>query len=596
MSKKNKLRRRNLRAHPPMALSIAHEMREALDEPSGPHGEALHESLSVDGLSSGNALDRHLDRFLERSVKPTNSSDSPPKKPVAKPEVDWTASPAVDLDSLVTGEFKPRRGEELRHLDRISLRELGIFPTHVRLTGSDQWLKVKLWDFSSIGFGVVVEETISQQLHVGEELHLKVALKPGQEFEAVCEVKNMTAMKSGIRLGLRRLDLNFPRVVSNDRRDGSRLAVTPGLTLRARFKHPLLFDRWCRLEVSDINGEMGMAFLSGDASTLLFEGMEVELHFELAGFRHLVYVGRVAWVQAAHADEVKFGVQCLDIHYRLHNALCDYLIYTQCWTPARLMACGFRSRRIRGHLRFRSVKTLEDYARVLHLRRDSYVLAGKVPAGTAPEDMANLLDARSRILCAYHGDRLVGSVTFGFPNSEDTVLDSEAGFPGRKYPVAIPPKSNLIEVSRLCIDADYRGTDLLQGLFEHGLKHFLLSDRHWLLTSAVTELLPLYERIGFIRLKASYRHPGLNNQEHHLIICHRSNFIWGMNMSIVVWNGVFGDIIHHLHARGLVKLSAWERLAVRFMRLFKGLSRAAVERRAHLAFKAHMDFLRRAAG
>jgi predicted GNAT family N-acyltransferase len=237
---------------------------------------------------------------------------------------------------------------------------------------------------------------------------------------------------------------------------------------------------------------------------------------------------------------------------------------------------------------------MEDYAEVLYLRRDAYVGVGKKPEGTTPESMAGRLDGMSRILMAHHHDTLVGTMTFTYPNSEDTILDSQMGFPNQKYPVFIPPKSNLIEVSRLCIHQEYRSTDLLQGLFEHGMKHFLMSDRHWLLTSAVSDLLPTYLRIGFKKMGASYKHPALNNQEHHLIMAPREAFLWGKGMNLLVWNTLFGDVIQYLLNRNLVDVTGPERVLIRTQLLFRPLSRCFLDNRANQAFRRHLQALRSA--
>ena len=49
-----------------------------------------------------------------------------------------------------------------------------------------------------------------------------------------------------------------------------------------------------------------------------------------------------------------------------------------------------------------------------------------------------------------------------------------------------------------------------------------------------------------MKLKASYKHPLLNNKEHHLLIAHRSAFLWGFGMGLLTWNSVFGDLVGHL--------------------------------------------------
>jgi hypothetical protein len=426
----------------------------------------------------------------------------------------------------------------------------------------------------------------------GDEVEFRIRLGAGREFQVWCEVRNASQWRGGFKIGLRRLDLGFPQTADNERRASLRLALSPALSLKARVRHPFLFGHWCRLLVSDLNKDMGLSFICKDPSILLFEGLTMDVFFELAAFRQEPMKVRVSWVHASSEDEVKFGVECVSVHHSLHNALCDYLLFAQYWTPSKLRQAGFQSKRVRSHLRFSAVRTMEDYTEVLYLRRDAYMSAGKCSETTRPESMSTKLDGRSRILMARHHGKLVGTLTFTFPATEDTLLDSQAGFPGNKYPVPLPPKMNLIEVSRLCIDERYRGTDLLVGMFEHGLKHFLMSDRHWMITSATDELLPLYTRIGFVRLKASYRHPLLNNKEHHLIIAHRSAFLWGFGMGLLTWNSVFGDLVRHLLERKLIEVPGWTRAVIRAKLWFRPLAAWATDSKARRAFRKHLEALR----
>lgn len=541
----------------------------------------------------------------------TRTRKASPKR-MKHPSADWTMVQSIDEKKLESGSYLFPGRSDSRAVDRISERELGILSVAVRAGGDETWHPVRLWDFNCIGFGVVhlpmqsLEDPILGRsgnrsdaaagipglgVKEGEEVEVRIAKGSSRAYELWCQVRNVGPWRDGAKIGLRRLDVNLPQMVEVERRGAKRLPLGAGLSLKARMRHPFLFGRWCPVTVFDINSSLGLSFRSEDSSILLFEGMEVEIHFELPSFRQNPMKARVAWIHATRENEIRFGGECRGMDWGLHNALCSYLLISRQWTPAQLRDVGFKAGRIKTYLRYRTVKTMEDYAAVLHLRRDAYVNAGKRTADTPPEKMASQLDGVSRILTAHHQDSLVGSITFTFPVSEETVLDSQAGFPGSKYPVRLPPKANLIEVSRLCVHPSYRGTDLLIGLFEHGLKHFLLSDRHWLLTSATEDLMPLYQRIGFTRLKASYRHPHLNHQEHHLIIAHRSAFLWGFGIGILTWNSVFGNLIAYLLDRKLIRIPAWMRAIIKAKLAFRRLAVMLTDSRARSGFKRHMSAL-----
>jgi hypothetical protein len=534
------------------------------------------------------------------------------------PATDWTAGKpgaALQGHGIESGIFSfPGPGEQ-RALDRIPQRELGQVEAAIHLPGKD-WIPVRLSDFSSIGFGAFYEnpgplsepvptlgaqdsETSTAQparerlaLSEGDEVELRIRIRSHQEFLVWCRVRNVGPWKDGIKLGLRRLDVGFPEAVDLERRSAFRLSVSPTLALRARIRHPFLYGHWCPLIASDVSRNLGLSFISTDPAILLFEGMELEIHFEIAAFRQNPLIGRVAWVHATRSDEVRFGVECMEMDFPLHNAICDFLLFSQSWSPARLRQAGFQPRQVRSHLRFGTVKTMDDYAEVLYLRRDAFAGPGKSSEAAAPERMSSPLDGRSRILMARHHGKLVGTMTFTFPAFEDTVLDTQTGFPGGKYPVMMPPKANLIEVARLCIDEEYRGTDLLQGMFEHGLKHFLMSDRHWLVTSTTDELLPVFERIGFVRAGAAYKHPLFNLKEHHLILAHRNAFLLGWGINLMAWNSVFGDLVRYLMDRKLVDIPRWMRPIIKAKLLFRPLARRFTDAKARRAFRKHLAALR----
>ncbi len=568
----------------------------------------------------------------QKIILPAETTTGDWKPILPNKEAGFTLSPdgasKSDPKKFEVGKFKFHGLFENRTQERISQRELGLVQMSMRQPGREEWIAVRLWDFTSISFGVqflppqsiqdpagfqrpeagsptepaderdrlelgsLPADSGKVQVQCGDQVEIRIRITHHAEFQIWCEVKNTVAWKDGVKIGLRRLDIAFPQSVNKERRENFRLPVAPALALNARLSHPFLFGQWSLMQVSDVNHSMGLSFDCRDPSILVFEDMELDIHFELPNLRQVAMSARVAWVHATEANHVKFGVACLDMPWALHNGICDFLLFSRHWTPLRLREAGFRARRVKNRLRFRTVKNMGDYAEVLYLRRDAYVGAGKKSADTKPEEMAGSLDGCSRILMAHHHNDLVGSLTFTFPPTEDTVLDSQAGFPGKKYPVALPPKANLIEVSRLCIHGEYRNTDLLQGLFEHGIKHFLMSDRHWLLTSAVEGLLPAYLRIGFVRLKASYRHPGLNHQEHHLILAHRNTFLWGQGMNLMVWNTLFSDVIAYMLDRKLIEVNGLERAIIRSKLLLRPVSRLFVERRAQSAFQAHLKSLR----
>jgi hypothetical protein len=189
---------------------------------------------------------------------------------------------------------------------------------------------------------------------------------------------------------------------------------------------------------------------------------------------------------------------------------------------------------------------MDEYRKVLELRLEAYAKAGKVASSAAPEQLASRFDKHSRILAAYREDELVACLGLTFPKDGAFRLRSELLFPGGKYPVAVPPKETLIEAHSFCTRPEYRGGDLLKGIFGQVGRCLLLSDRDWIITMATGELWPLYRRIGFKRLGVSAPVDFLGGLEHHLIIMHRSSFLFARRMTPSTWNYFFGDLVRDL--------------------------------------------------
>ena len=152
----------------------------------------------------------------------------------------------------------------------------------------------------------------------------------------------------------------------------------------------------------------------------------------------------------------------------------------------------------------------------------------------------------------------------------------------------LPPKESIVEVHSLCTHSDYRGGDLIQGMFEHIARCLLLSDRQWLLTFTTAELWPLYRRIGFRKTGASAAIKALNGIEHHMILLHRDSLICGVGMVPTDWNYFFGELARDLLEKKLFRPGIYQRARIWFYLLFEGYTRLWLKNKLEREFQVFL--------
>ena len=107
-------------------------------------------------------------------------------------------------------------------------------------------------------------------------------------------------------------------------------------------------------------------------------------------------------------------------------------------------------------------------------------------------DFQDDFDKRSRIVCIYHQRKLVASARMVFCEANDAMeLERYVALPKD-----FPRKERSMEISRLCVDPNYRKSDLLLSLFKELTYIGLLSNRDYVVLTSPCELLSHYKKLG----------------------------------------------------------------------------------------------------
>jgi len=200
--------------------------------------------------------------------------------------------------------------------------------------------------------------------------------------------------------------------------------------------------------------------------------------------------------------------------------------------------------RIKQEITVREIDSAEAYERILALRARAYAASGKAAPTTTYQETRALGDAK--VLGFYHREQCVASFMVRFP-ADGARLESVDLALGH-YPPTLPPKTDAIEVSKLCIHRDYRRTDLLKMLFEQVHRELVLAKRSSIVICCEPRLLGLYRAIGF---RFTGHHFLKNGRRFEILVTTQKRFgLYGAHVGPIRWNLFLGEITREMLKRG----------------------------------------------
>lgn len=460
-------------------------------------------------------------------------------------------------------QLKPKNPEMTqRHQSRLEIRLSDGIKAHVILSPTDRF-EVEVFDLNSFGASIVYRGSDDSRFQQGTEISLHIHFPDGAALSYTARVCWIAPLGSAARIGVEFAgQVGVPHPWKSES-DVVRFELPDYFAITGFFYKPYMFLERGHLRVSHVSATH-LGFIFYDSEVILFRGQRLKVWI-LGGSRDSDGLEiEIQNVRRGDGRSVLVDATITRAPKSFLEWLAHQLIFICEKSPSDVRKYGFTVNRVSNGFRFRFVRTQEEYEAVLDLRYQAYLEAGKIDATKTPADMAAPLDPKSRILVCYHGDRIVASVAISFPSHDDEVLDTERAFVGG-YPKPMPPKTQMVEISRLCTDSDYRKTDLLNRMFEYTYKVTVCGDRDYITTSTDAKLWPLYKKLGFKKTGMSYAHPYLSGLEHHVIVGKRTQPDFGNQISPLVWNYLWRDMNQFMDQRGLIEMTWGRRLKNRMM-------------------------------
>jgi hypothetical protein len=441
---------------------------------------------------------------------------------------------------------RPLVVDKKRTIKRIDVRPHEGIDAAIRLDHFNEPIDVRVYDFSLQGLCIVVPKEIRDHINLVQDYQI--------ELQFVLNSSPKKTKASGIykccwiedfndnqfRIGFR--STNSTRIEGYKPKEAqSNLVEIPKSfpILGFYYKDHFYYERAALRLISINRNEVNVEVF--DSELLLLPGMKIEIMFAIQAAKGPRINGIVTEITPKDAEHTIVNVEILDLPESLERDLVNHLLQNTDLTPEKIRQARFKVKNIANTFRFRYLRDQEEYEQVLKLRFAAYKAAGKTKEGMTFRDLAAPLDNISRILLAYHGEKLVASVAMSFPESDSEILDTERAIFGQKKEI-YKNKKDIIEISRLCTDPSYRKGDLLLRLFEHIYKVFSLSPRSRIITSADMKLINIYLKLGFKKTGVSYLHPFLAQLEHHVIVAKKSDITAFKVTSPIKWLVIY----HHI--------------------------------------------------
>jgi predicted GNAT family N-acyltransferase len=357
-----------------------------------------------------------------------------------------------------------------------------------------------------------------------------------------------------------------------DRRRAVRFACSSQMVPAGEAPHPVRYKHVVRFSVRELSQSvLTVVLVSQDPSLRPGHRLNARLTFPgLGEVRSHLFV-----LHSRIEDDTDTPRQLLVVSVMKAGKLVEvagqYLLQSCGRSPAELRREGFAFSSVAAALEF-SLAEASEYRKVLRLRHQAYSLAGKVDARVPVESLGDAFDDRARIVVARHGQRIVGSMRLIYHGDDDRSEHEQFV----ELPQTLPPKGQMVEITRVCTDPDYRGSDLLPMLFVQAALAVLESGRRWIFGSATPKLLGLYERVGCVNTGVTYKHADLGGEEHFIFACDLPCAISGQNVNPVVWALLCTELVGHVKSRGLATFTLIERLRIALYRLLTPFSLAVV--------------------
>lgn len=442
-----------------------------------------------------------------------------------------------------------------------------------RRGGLIEAVEVKVWRISPLG-GEFVMEGSRETLATGDHVNLRMKVN-NQLYDFVGLVISERRELQNSHLVAVRWSAPGSNQQPDVAREARRWTTSPAFFPTGVAANPIMFSDFVLFRVVDVSAK-GMKIQTSMRNKFILPKMQLQANVLFPTVGNAAVRFKIVWTSVESEDGKDFltcGAEFENPSGELKSVIGQYLFqFSESATTSDLCAAGLTVRTTASGVSIDYVRNDEDYVDVLKLRARCYKW---VTGGDESQylKLADEYDARSRIMVARRQGQAIGSFRLVFHNIEDQ-LEQQRHV---ELPEDFPRNDELLEITRICTDSEYRGSDLFYFIAKHSIVAALQAGRRWGVSACTDQLWPLYQKLGFKKVGRSYEVPG-HGVTVHVIIVDIPAIIRGIGIHPIVWNLLGFDVVPFVTANGLVTLDSSDRVRMAMIRLLKPLAKILANR------------------
>lgn len=440
--------------------------------------------------------------------------------------------------------------------------------------GSQEFTEARVWAISPLGVEIDLNSR-SLKLLQGEAVDLELVIygKRTSFSGLVCSVVKEVA-DCRFRTGIRFAQQDNRSGNDEDRRAGSRWLCSEEFVPVAHCPSPGKFDDLMRLKLRDVSAR-GMQLSTSLRNKYLIPGMTLVLTvvFPLGPITQVrATITRTSIQRIGAEDRLIVGVTFTEISATAKKAFGQYLVqFSNVESIQELTTAGFQPDSVSQAASIYYLKNESDYRGALSLRYIANKEANHLGSISEPNDTADLLDAKSRILVAKRNDEVIGTGRFRFP-LVDEPLELETYV---SWPSDFPRRDQVIEASRVATHPRFQHSDLLLTIFKYAASTVLSDERPWVVATVMGKYLSFYEKIGFENTNITFTNPKWNGEQ-YIVLMDGISAILGKNVKPLYWSFVWAEVADFWMQTGMIKPTRLDKIRMSILKQFKPLTAFAV--------------------
>ena len=403
--------------------------------------------------------------------------------------------------------------------------------------------ELKIWKMSPLGVELLVQNP--QELPKGSFIELVIRVGLQETVFQGLSVDHLSDYKNAHIVHIRLLQQKDVRTTETERRKSVRWICSEQFNPTAVATNPVKYNDFIYFRVKDISSD-GFKLYTSLRNKFIVPGMffDCMVNFPMVAQLNLKFQVKNVRVETEGEKEVlAVGVTFDKSKKQTSEIIGQYLFqFSNVNSLSELKQAGFAIETVSDAVQFSYVKSKEDYEKVLKLRYKAYRAAQKISEDKTYQDMADTFDSRSRIVIGKYKGEIVSTGRLIFHQYEDK-LEQENYI---TWPDHLPRRDEIVEITRVCTDPDFRGSDLLLSMFNYFTVTVAQSKRQWVVLCASNEMKSFYQKIGFEKTGLSYPHKALNNLEHHVLIGNFVETLTGESVGPIYWNIVWSEAAQYL--------------------------------------------------